>query len=45
MTQKITFSSTDTIDAWTGNAGYYQILWQIELFGFRICIWRKGKGV
>jgi hypothetical protein len=42
--QKIYFSETqNTIDKWTGYGGYYQIKWQIELFGFMLVIWKKGK--
>jgi hypothetical protein len=43
MKWKLNFSSTDTIDSWTGGMGYYQALLDIELFGFKLVLWRKHK--
>lgn len=42
--QKIYFSSTEkTADAWTGG-GYLQYLFQINIFGFRIVLWKSHPG-
>ena len=37
----IKFSKTQrTIDSWTGGYGFYKLLFQIEIFGFRISFWK-----
>lgn len=41
MKWKTSFSSTDTVDNWTGMGGYYQCLLDVELFGIKIVFWRK----
>lgn len=39
--QRFYFSeSLRTLDAWTGG-NYYKYVWELELFGFKICLWRK----
>ena len=41
--QKYYFSSTETLDAWTGSYGYYNLIIKWEFLGFRICFWRTHK--
>jgi len=40
---KVYFSSTETLDNWTGGNGFYELLFQIEIFRFRFCLWRLPK--
>lgn len=42
--QKIYFSNPSTtqftLEAWTGGNSF-KLLWELELFGFRFCLWRS----
>jgi hypothetical protein len=41
MKDKIDYSKTQhTLDSWTGG-GYYKIVWEFELFGLKLVLWRK----
>ena len=32
--------SSRTLEDWTGSAGYYKLLWRIEIWGFKFVFWR-----
>ena len=43
-TQKYYFSrSSETVNAWTGNNGYYDLKLTIEIWKLRVCFWWNSR--